>query len=94
MMKKRSSVFVLLAILLLSFLLIGCVSASREEAASLAASQLYQPPILRLKAGQVVQTKDGQYRPQIDEVWHSDARFRTLEQQLIDAAAALQAKKP
>ena len=39
----------------------------------------------------LVQTKDGQYRPQVDEIWHSDARYRQLEQENIDLAAALRA---
>ena len=93
-MKKKSSAFVLSGILLLSCSLTGCVNASLEASESLAASTLYQPPVLRLTKGQEVQTKDGQYRPQTDEIWHSDARFRSVEQQLIDAIVALNAKKP
>lgn len=91
-MNVKSKGCAILATLLLLWLPTGCSSASHEEAASLAASMLYQPPVLRLAAGELVQTKDGQYRPQRDEVWHSDARYRTLEQQLIDAVAALRAK--
>lgn len=93
-MNAKSKGCVILATLLLLWLLTGCASVSREASASLANSMLYQPPVLRLEKGQQVQTKDGLYRPQADEVWHSDARFRTVEQQLIDAAAALNAKKP
>lgn len=91
-MKKKSNVYVALAILSLSLWLTGCVSASPAESASLAESVLYQPPVLRLKAGQTVTTKDGQYRPQKDEVWHSDARFRQLEQEVINLSAALNHK--
>lgn len=41
---------------------------------------LYQPPLLRPLKGQPIQTHDGIYRPQSDaEVWHSDARYRSLE---------------
>jgi len=90
-MKMKFSASVLLVILLLSLLPTGCASASREASASLAASTLYQPPILRLPAGQEIQTRDGRYRPQADEIWHSDARYRQLEQENINLAAALQA---
>ncbi len=93
-MKKKSSAFALLGILLLSFWLTSCGSVSREASASLAESTLYQPPVLRLTKGQQVQTKDGQYHPQADEIWHSDARYRSLEQENINLAAALQAKRP
>lgn len=54
---------------------------------SVASSLLYQPPVLRLSKGQTVQTRDGQYVPQVDEVWHSDARFRQLEQENLDLVA-------
>lgn len=93
-MRKKYSACAILATLLLSFWLTGCVSGSREAAESLTKSTLYQPPVLRLSAKQEVQTKDGRYTPQIDEIWHSDARYRTLEQENIDLAAALLAKKP
>lgn len=43
---------------------------------------IYQPSILRLEKNKPVDTKDGIYTPQTDEVWHSDARFRKLEQDL------------
>lgn len=88
-MKKKSSACALLAILLLSSLPTGCASASREASASLVASTLYQPPVLRLAKGRPVQTRDGLYLPQTDEVWHSDARYRALEQENINLAAAL-----
>jgi hypothetical protein len=75
-----------LAILAPASLLIGCASASSARKASL---NLYQPPVLRLEQGQVIATKDGLHTPQMDEVWHSDARFRELENELVNAAAAL-----
>ncbi len=37
---------------------------------------LYSPPFIRLKAGSEVKTVDGFYRPQVDEVWHSDAEYQ------------------
>ena len=38
--------------------------------------------ILRLRSGE-------RYAAQADETWHSDGRFRALEQELINATAAL-----
>ncbi len=77
---------VLVGILLLSSLLTGCVSDSSAPKVSL---QIYQPPVLRLAAGQEVATKDGRYLPQVDEVWHSDARYQQLEHENINLSAAL-----
>jgi cytochrome c556 len=51
--------------------------------------QIYQPRVLALPAGQPVQTAEGTYTPQFDEIWHSAAAYNALEQQLINAAAAL-----
>lgn len=78
----------MLAIPCLSCALIGCASASPVVADSRA---LYQPPVLRLPADLPVRTTDGTYTPQTAEIWHSDARFRAVEAQAIDAAAALAA---
>jgi len=85
-MKSRSICFAAPATLLLPWLLIGCASASSARKASL---NLYQPPVLRLEKGQVIATKDGVHVPQTDEIWHSDARFRALETDLVNTAAAL-----
>jgi len=93
-MKPKSNASALAAILLLSLLLTGCghvFSAPAES--SLASSALYQPPVLRLEKRQLVATKDGLYIPARDEVWHSDARYRQLEQEIIDLAAALTAER-
>jgi hypothetical protein len=43
---------------------------------------IYQPSTLNLKKGLTVQTVDGYYTPQQDEIWHSDTRFRKLERQI------------
>ena len=93
-MKKRSNACATLALLSALLLLTSCVTASHEESASLTAATLYQSPILRLPKGKPVQTVDGIYTPQIDERWHSDARFRLLEQENINLAAALGRKVP
>jgi hypothetical protein len=37
--------------------------------------RLFAPNLLRLKAGSKVQTTDGVYVPQADEVWHSHAEY-------------------
>lgn len=76
----------LAAILTLSASLTSCASASSGPKAL---PSLYQPPVLRLPAGQPVPTKDGPYLPPADEVWHSDARYRQLEQENLNLVAAL-----
>jgi hypothetical protein len=43
---------------------------------------VYQPPILPLEKGTKVQTKEGLYTAQDEEVWHSDRRYRELERKL------------
>jgi hypothetical protein len=43
---------------------------------------IYQPSTLRLSKSIPVQTRDGIYTPQTDEVWHSDARYRRLEREI------------
>ena len=85
-MKTKSPASAIWAILLVSLLLTGCVSVSSAPKVS---PQLYQPPVLRLSAGQPIQTKDGQYSPVKDEVWQSDARYRALEQENINLSSAL-----
>jgi hypothetical protein len=42
---------------------------------------IYQTSTLRLEKNRKVQTLDGIYTPQDDEIWHSDARFRKLERE-------------
>lgn len=56
--------------------------SSCNSVPSKSTANIYQPLILRLKANQTIQTSDGLYTPQTDEVWHSDTRFRKLERQL------------
>lgn len=43
---------------------------------------IYQPSIILLEKNKLIQTKDGVYTPQTDEVWHSDTRYRLLERDL------------
>ena len=59
----------------------GCSTVSLPKEPTL---NIYQAPLLRLTKGTRVQTKEGVYEAQADEVWHSDARFRQLEIKLID----------
>jgi hypothetical protein len=89
--KIKSRFCVLGVLLLTSWLLTACSHVSPVNAASL---RLYQPPVLRLQAGQPVPTQDGLYIPQAPELWHSDARFIDLEARYIDALAALAARRP
>jgi len=84
--RPASRLCAIAGILLLSLWLTACASVSSVPRESL---QIYQPRVLRLSAGQEVQTVDGRYRPQVAEVWHSDAAFRQLEQENLNLTAAL-----
>jgi len=67
-------------LLLILSLLTGCVTDSSSKRNTL---NLYQTPVLRLESGTVVDTKDGMYKVQQDEIWHSDYRYRQLELKVI-----------
>jgi len=56
------------ALLLTVALLTGCAQTSPTVANSM---QLYSPDTLEIKAGTVIQTKDGVYKAQADERWYS-----------------------
>jgi hypothetical protein len=90
-LKPVSQLCVLAAMMLLSVSLTSCATVSPAPKESL---QLFQPRVLRLEAGREVVTRDGLYRPQTDEVWHSDGAYLTLEKQAIDLAAALAQLQP
>ena len=77
-----------LATLLTSFALTGCVCGSKRTSGSLQGS----PRILRLEAGTLVQTKDGLYQPQADETWHSQSEYLRLEQEVLMLSRAGQAR--
>jgi hypothetical protein len=85
-MKPRSSPCVLVLILPAMIWLTSCAAVSSAPKASL---RIYQPRVLHLTAGQPVQTPEGVYIPQVDEIWHSAAAYADLETQLINTAAAL-----
>lgn len=59
-------------------LLTSCGWNSKESVKNL---NIYQTSTLRLEKGRKIQTLDGVYTPQLDETWHSDARFRKLERE-------------
>jgi len=62
--------------------------ARRRGLAATVSSASAPPP-----SGQPVETRDGTYTPQSDELWHSDARYRQIEAEVINATAALAAKQ-
>jgi len=68
-----------LVLMLLTIGLTSCETSSLTKSGTL---NIYQPPILNLQKGIPIQSKEGIYTPQTDEVWHSDARFRKLEREL------------
>ena len=63
-------------------MLIVLTSCGRGSLPSVSNLNIYQPSTLRLKKNNAVQTQDGIYTPQTDEVWHSDARYRKLERKV------------
>jgi hypothetical protein len=69
-----------LLILLIPIAVVGCKSPSPE----IRNLNLYQPSTLSLKAGTKVQTVEGIYQAQTDEIWHSDKRFRQLERKVYN----------
>jgi len=79
-MKTFLKAFAITLILSQLFSQIGCATASSNAKPVL---NIYQPDILRLKAGTSVQTLDGTYTAQTEEVWHSDKRYRELEYKLL-----------
>tara|TARA_R100001163_G_C4956832_1_gene122297 strand:+ start:13 stop:261 length:249 start_codon:yes stop_codon:yes gene_type:complete len=70
------------ALLATSILMIGLTSCATSSSTKSGTLNIYQPSTLNLAAGTPIQSKEGVYTPQTDEVWHSDARFRKLERQL------------
>ena len=62
------------ATLLLIAALLTCSACSLRKMSD--SMTLYSPPFIRLQAGSEVRTVDGIYRPQVDEVWHSDAEYQ------------------
>lgn len=63
----------MMAVTLLLLLLTGCAQESVVN------RRIWQPSTLRPTAGQTIQTPDGYYITGDDEVWHSDIRFRDIE---------------
>ena len=63
-------------------MLIGLTSCVTDLPPNVSALNIYQPSTLRLSEGSPIQTVDGVYTPQTNEVWHSDARYRRLEREV------------
>lgn len=61
---------------------IGLTSCEQNSWTKNEILNIYQPSTLYLEEGKAVQTKEGIYTPETDEVWHSDKRFRLLEREL------------
>jgi len=68
--------------LVIAMMLIGLTSCASVSTQSVSDLNIYQPSTLRLSKSIPVQTRDGIYTPQTDEVWHSDARYRRLEREI------------
>jgi len=63
-------------------ILIGLTSCATNSSVKTTPLNIYQPSTLNLIKGNPIETSKGIYTPQVDEIWHSDARFRRLERQL------------
>lgn len=68
----KSSTLKLAQCLVIGLLLSGCESSKPTVESNMT---LYAPPSLRLTKGSKVQTLDGVYTPQTDEVWHSHSDY-------------------
>jgi len=71
-----------LGIVAIAMMLIGLTSCESVLGPNVSGLNIYQPSTLRLIKAEPIQTKDGIYTPQTDEVWHSDARYRRLEREV------------
>ena len=71
-----------LGIAAIAAMLIGLTSCETVLGPNVSGLNIYQPSTLRLIKSNPIQTKDGIYTPQTDEVWHSDARYRRLEREV------------
>ena len=74
---KKIRTFALIVGILLA---VGCAT---DDAGDFTTLNLHQPSILSLEKGKPINTKDGVYTPQKDEVWHSDKRYRDIERKLL-----------
>lgn len=65
--------------------LTGLTSCETTSTPNVGNLNIYQPSTLRLEKGKAIQTIDGIYTPQTNEIWHSDARFRKLEREIYSS---------
>jgi hypothetical protein len=66
-------------IVMVSLFCIGCKTTQPTQELN-----IYQPSVLRPILGTIINTKDGIYKVQTnDEVWHSDKRYRELENSIL-----------
>lgn len=70
----------LLPLFTIALLLSACASRKPTVSDSMT---LYSPPLLHVPAGTVIQTPQGTYRAQVDEVWHSHADYLTRVQEAL-----------
>lgn len=45
--------------------------------------QLFSPDSIHIKAGTEIQTKDGLYKAQVDEIWHSHDQYMKRVQEVF-----------
>lgn len=81
--KKSSQKLKSFAVMATAILLMPLTSCEQNLHGKNQKLNIYQPSTLRLKKDLPIETVDGIYKPQLDEVWHSDARFRKLEREIL-----------
>lgn len=86
--RKYFGYFVVLAVLLV---LLGTLGAFIVRGAGHPGrSDPYHFPVLRLSKGTVVETRDGHYLAEKDEMWFSEQQFRALQKEKEYLAGELQ----
>lgn len=63
-------------------ILVNACSYEKGLPSSLKELNIYQPSILKIQKGTKIQTEEGIYVPQKDEIWYSEKEFRALERSL------------
>lgn len=66
------------SLLICSLFLISC-STTKVPDLIHGSLSIYQPSVLILEKDAKIQTRDGIYTVQEEEIWHSDKRYRELE---------------
>jgi hypothetical protein len=67
---------------ILALILTSACSYEKGYQNSMEELNIYQPSILKIKKGTKIQTIEGIYIPQTNEIWYSEKEFRNLERSI------------